>query len=182
DEQRDKVFTLVACLLRYFGNDWLFRSLQDTKSAKRKKEKATTEHGPAHEAFTMANFPALLVHLVSIEAKIMLDEINDRLTQEASEGKTIVSSKQARQEAMIPMYFEILEASLEYLSFHCESDKMDPEMLLKLRTTLSDFMDVVIELLKLMQDTKGDLEDDLIAQACIRLVSLWMAEEGYEMP
>ncbi|KAI8374814.1 Neurochondrin-domain-containing protein [Blakeslea trispora] len=165
DEQRNKAFTLIACLLRYFGNDWLFKSLQDTKSAKRRKEKAASENESVNQSFAIANFPALLIHLVSIEAKIMLDEINDRLTQEVNEGKTIVSSKQAHQEAMVPMYFEIIEASLEYLSLHCESNGMDAEMLLKLRTTLSDFMDVVIELLRLIQDTKEDLEDDMVAQA-----------------
>jgi hypothetical protein len=42
-----------------------------------------------------------------------------------------------------------------------------------------------MELLKFMQDTSPspkDLEDDMVAQACIRLVSIWLAEEGFEMP
>ncbi|RCH91979.1 hypothetical protein CU098_008382 [Rhizopus stolonifer] len=183
DEQRDQAFTLIACLLRHFGHHWLFKSLQDTKLARRKKEKATTDHSPAHQQFAIAHFPALLIHLVSIETKVMLDDINDRLNRELNEEKTIVNkTRQARQEAMIPMYFEILEAALEYLSFHYESTGMDADMLLKLRNTLSDVMDVVMELLKFMQDTRDDLEQDMIAQACIRLVSIWMAEEGYEMP
>lgn len=185
DSQRDKAILLIACLLRYFGNEWLFKSLQNTKSTKRRKEKASSDNAsdPANKAYAEANFPALLVHLVAIEAKIMIDDINDRVIQEHNEEKTITNQqKQLRQETMVPVYFEILEAAMEYLAENFESNGMDSEMLLKLRTTLSDMMDVVMELLKFMQGTKANLEDDMIAQACIRIVSIWMAEEGFEMP
>lgn len=185
DSQRDKAILLIACLLRYFGNEWLFKSLQDTKSAKRRKEKASSDNinDPINKAYAVANFPALLIHLVAIEAKIMIDDINDRVIQEHNEEKTITNQqKQLRQETMVPVYFEILEAAMEYLAVNFESNGMDSEMLLKLRTTLSDMMDVVMELLKFMQGTKENLEDDMIAQACIRIVSIWMAEEGFEMP
>ncbi|KAL7319256.1 hypothetical protein PS15m_002414 [Mucor circinelloides] len=185
DSQRDKAILLIACLLRYFGNEWLFKSLQDTKSAKRRKEKASSDNinDPINKAYAVANFPALLIHLVAIEAKIMIDDINDRVIQEHNEEKTITNQqKQLRQETMVPVYFETLEAAMEYLAVNFESNGMDSEMLLKLRTTLSDMMDVVMELLKFMQGTKENLEDDMIAQACIRIVSIWMAEEGFEMP
>lgn len=113
----------------------------------------------------------------------MIDDINDRVIREHNEEKTITNQqKQLRQETMVPVYFEILEAAMEYLAVNFESNGMDSEMLLKLRTTLSDMMDVVMELLKFMQGTKDNLEDDMIAQACIRIVSIWMAEEGFEMP
>ncbi|KAI8646435.1 Neurochondrin-domain-containing protein [Parasitella parasitica] len=185
DSQRDQAILLIACLLRYFGNEWLFKSLQDTKSSKRRKEKASSDNmnDAANKAYAAANFPALLIHLVAIEAKIMIDNINDRVIQEHNEEKTITNKqKQQRQEIMVPVYFEILEAAMEYLAANCESNGMDSEMLLKIRTTLSDMMDVVMELLKFMQGTKDDLEDHMIAQACIRIVSIWMAEEGFEMP
>lgn len=185
DSQRDKAILLIACLLRYFGNEWLFKSLQDTKSTKRRREKASSDSAsdPLNKAYAEANFPALLIHLVAIEAKIMIDDINDRVIREHNEEKTITNQqKQLRQETMVPVYFEILEAAMEYLAVNFESNGMDSEMLLKLRTTLSDMMDVVMELLKFMQGTKDNLEDDMIAQACIRIVSIWMAEEGFEMP
>lgn len=116
----------------------------------------------------------------------MMDDINDRVIQEHNEQKKIIKhTKKLRQEMMVPVYFEILEAAMEYLAVHAEDLKgMDPEMLLKIRTTLSDMMDVVMELLKFMQGTADkpeDLDQDLIAQACIRIVSIWMAEEGFEI-
>lgn len=190
DPQRDKAILLIACLLRYFGNDWLFKSLQNTKSTKRKKEKASSDdaNNAANRAFAVANFPALLIHLVAIEAKIMIDDINDRVIKEHNEEKKIINeTRQQRQEVMIPVYFEILEAAMEYLASNYVEDResgMDPEMLIKIRTTLSDLMDVVMELLKFMQGTADkpeDLDDDMIAQACIRIVSIWMAEEGFEI-
>lgn len=177
-------------MLRYFGNDWLFKPLQDTKSTKRKKEKASSDNAshPTNQLFAIANFPALLIHLVAIEAKIMIDDINDRVIREHNEEKKIINvAKNLRQETMVPVYFEILEAAMEYLATNYTQDKesgMDPEMLLKIRTTLSDMMDVVMELLKFMQGTTDkpeDLDDDMIAQACIRIVSIWMAEEGFEI-
>lgn len=189
DSQRDKAILLISCLLRYFGNDWLFKSLQDTKKTKRKKDKASSDNAthPTNQAYAMANFPALLIHLVSIEAKIMIDDINDRVIREHNAEHKTANPKQKRQEIMVPVYFEILEAAMEYLATNYTEDKesgMDPEMLLKIRTTLSDMMDVVMELLKFMQGTTDkpeDLDHDMIAQACIRIVSIWMAEEGFEI-
>jgi hypothetical protein len=177
---------LISCLLRYFGNDWLFKSLLNTKSCKRKKEKSSSDSN--NQAFAIANFPALLIHLVAIEAKIMIDDINDRVMKEHNEEKKITNvQKDKRQELMVPIYFEIIEAAMEFLASNYTEDKeslMDPEMLIKLRTTLSDLMDVVMELLKFLQSTANkpqDLDEDLIAQACIRIISIWMAEEGFEI-
>lgn len=113
----------------------------------------------------------------------MLDDIEDRYSREYNEEKTIVhKEKQQRQEIMIPIYFEIIESAMEFLAVNAESDGMDSEMLLKIRNTLSELMDVVTILITLIQDTKRDIDTDLIAQACIRVVSIWMAEEGLEMP
>ncbi|KAG2213962.1 hypothetical protein INT47_001232 [Mucor saturninus] len=189
DSQRDNAILLISCLLRYFGNDWLFKSLQDTKKAKRKKDKTSSDNvsHPVNQSYAIANFPALLIHLVSIEAKIMIDDINDRVIREHNAEQKSENHKQKRQEIMVPVYFEILEAAMEYLATNYTEDKesgMDPEMLLKIRTTLSDMMDVVMELLKFMQGTTDkpeDLDHDMIAQACIRIVSIWMAEEGFEI-
>ncbi|KAG1453101.1 hypothetical protein G6F56_007655 [Rhizopus delemar] len=171
--------------LRCFGNQWLFSSLAHTKSAKRRKEKAPVDDKKTAEAYQRANFPALLIHLISIEAKIMLDDISEHTLREHNEEKKIVNKTQrARQERMLPEYFDILENAMEYLATQEDSTEMDPEMLLKIRTTLSDVMDVVMELLRFKQgmvDRPEDLDKDIIAQACIRIVSIWMAEEGYEI-
>lgn len=185
DKQRDEVILLIGFSLRCFGNQWLFSSLAHTKSAKRRKEKAPVDDKKTAEAYQRANFPALLIHLISIEAKIMLDDISEHTLREHNEEKKIVNKTQrARQERMLPEYFDILENAMEYLATQEDSTEMDPEMLLKIRTTLSDVMDVVMELLRFKQgmvDRPEDLDKDIIAQACIRIVSIWMAEEGYEI-
>ncbi|KAI8972686.1 Neurochondrin-domain-containing protein [Pilobolus umbonatus] len=187
DAQRDKAIGLTAYLLRYFGNDWFFGSLEETKAMRRKRDKSGT--GQLNKEFAKVNFPALFIHLVTIETKVMLDDVEDRMMREHNEGKTIVEvTKKPRQDKMIPLYFEIIEAAMEYLGTHYVEDResgMDPEMLLKIRTALSDTMDVVIELVKFMQsisDRPSDLDDNLVIQACIRILALWMAEEGLEMP
>jgi hypothetical protein len=177
---------LIGCSLRSFGPQWLFGSLAQTKSAKRKKEKAAVDDKKASEAYQKASFPALLIHLVAIEAKIMLDDISEHTLREHNEEKTIINvSRRERQEKMLPEYFDILENAMEYLATQDEdSNLMDPEMLLKIRTTLSDVMEVVMELLRFKQgmvDRPEDLDQDMIAQACMRIVSIWMAEEGFEI-
>ncbi|CAO3699473.1 unnamed protein product [Rhizopus stolonifer] len=185
DKQRDEAILLIGFSLRCFGNQWLFSSLAHTKSAKRRKEKAPVDDKKTAEAYQRANFPALLIHLISIEAKIMLDDISEHTLREHNEEKKIVNkTRHARQERMLPEYFDILENAMEYLATQEDSTEMDPEMLLKIRTTLSDVMDVVMELLRFKQgmvDRPEDLDKDIIAQACIRIVSIWMAEEGYEI-
>lgn len=186
DEQRDRAILLIGCSLRSFGPQWLFGSLAQTKSAKRKKEKAAVDDKKASEAYQKASFPALLIHLVAIEAKIMLDDISEHTLREHNEEKTIINvSRRERQEKMLPEYFDILENAMEYLATQDEdSNLMDPEMLLKIRTTLSDVMEVVMELLRFKQgmvDRPEDLDQDMIAQACMRIVSIWMAEEGFEI-
>ena len=187
DEQRDKAIILIGCSLRLFGNQWLFGSLLHTRSASRKKEKAPAGDKKADEAYQKANFPALLVHLVAIEAKIMLDDINDHTLREHNEEKKIINvTRQQRQERMLPEYFNILEGAIEFLSSQEDEQfhGMDVEMLLKIRKTLSEVMDVVIELLRFKQgmaERPEDLDQDMIAQACMRIVSLWMAEQGYEI-
>ncbi|KAI9283177.1 Neurochondrin-domain-containing protein [Sporodiniella umbellata] len=160
---------LLGFSLRTFGNQWLFGDLSLTKSAKRKKEKASEDDKKASESYQRVSFPALLIHLVSIEAKIMIDDVSDHTLREHNEEKKIVNKVQSeRQERMLPAYFDILEGAMEYLASQEESSEMDPEMLLKIRTTLSDVMDVIMELLRFKQGIANkpeDLDNDTIAQA-----------------
>ncbi|KAI7867642.1 Neurochondrin-domain-containing protein [Spinellus fusiger] len=194
DFLRDKATLVIACLLRYFGPQWLFGSLQQTKDVQRRKEKGKID--PLE--YAQANFPALFIHLVSVEARVMADKINDdrhsKHNHNAISGKEAndkAAKEHARQMRMLPPLFEILESAIEYLatSFTEEEEEekestMDPDMLLHLRTSLSETMDVVMELLQFLQSTRSveELQEDLIVQTSIRLVALWLAEEGYEVP
>lgn len=118
----------------------------------------------------------------------MLDEIHDRrMNLHNRQAVKVDEAKEKRQESMVPVYFEILEAAIRYLSLNFNEDKasgMDAEVLLKIRKTLSDTMNVVMELLKFIQDTTDNddqLEKDMIAQASMRIIALYLAEEGYEL-
>ncbi|ORE05855.1 hypothetical protein BCV72DRAFT_208490 [Rhizopus microsporus var. microsporus] len=167
----NKAIILIGCSLRLFGNQWLFGSLLHTRSASRKKEKAPAGDKKTDEAYQKANFPALLVHLVAIEAKIMLDDINDHALREHNEEKKIINvTRQQRQERMLPEYFNILESAIEFLSSQEDEQfhGMDVEMLLKIRKTLSEVMEVVMELLRFKQgmaERPEDLDQDMVAQA-----------------
>lgn len=175
--------TLNYCLLQHFGSDWFFKSLQDTKAAKRKKEKASTDKGsdPSNKAYVIASFPALVIQLVAIEAKILVDEINDRVIKSNSTSMETPAETQ-NQEVMLLVYLETLQSAMQYLATHCESEGMDAEMLLNIRTTLSDVMDVVVELFTTIRNSVSNWKEDGIGQACANYVSMWLAEEGYEVP
>ncbi|KAL0080391.1 Neurochondrin-domain-containing protein [Phycomyces blakesleeanus] len=183
---RQIVTNKVACLVRYYGSQWLFSPLLRTKQARRLKDQDGDKKA-AEEYYAEANFPALLIHIVSVEARVMVDQIND--IRQAAHNQTTPRQVEAdkRHKVVLPLLFEILEGAIEYLSESFdenEESQMDPDMLLKLRTTLSDTMDVVMELLQFIQNTTlpEESEDDPVAQACMRIVALWLAEEGYEMP
>ncbi|KAF7723169.1 hypothetical protein EC973_002304 [Apophysomyces ossiformis] len=186
DNVRDRAMLITACLLRYFGTDWLFASLQATRQSRKQKEKK-----PAHradEAHADAYFPALLIHLVAVETRVMIDDINDHLHEvyEGRKSDILEEEKKLRQDTIVPVLFEILESAIHYLSTHYsekEESGMDPEMLLKVRTALTDTMDVVMELLQFMQTSQTDeqLAESMVAQASMRIVALWLAEEGYEL-
>lgn len=189
DAVRDQALVVVSCLLRAFGPDWLFSWLKQTKSVNRKgKNKDTTD-----PLYLNAHFPVLVIHLVSVEARVMLDTVQDHWVAThggGDDGARIVEVdpvKETRHQTMIPVYFEILESAIEYLAAQYDEDKdsgMDAEVLLKIRKALTEVMDVVMEMLKFMQDTADDeheLEGNMIAQASMRIIALWLAEEGFEM-
>ncbi|KAI8390961.1 Neurochondrin-domain-containing protein [Radiomyces spectabilis] len=187
DSDRDEAMVVTACMLRYFGPDWLFSSLEQTKACKRKKEKQS-EDKKVLEAYADANFPSLLVHLSAVETRVMLDDINDRLRSLHNLNAVVHDEeKERRQEIMIPVHYEILEACIQYLSMHFDNDSnsgTDPEVLLKIRKTLSDTLEIVMELLRFIQDTTDndeELENNTIAQASMRIVAVWLAEEGFEL-
>ncbi|KAI8148522.1 Neurochondrin-domain-containing protein [Fennellomyces sp. T-0311] len=181
---RDQSMVVIACLLNYFGPDWLFSSLRQTKSERRKSEKkpAGTLDDPD------VKFPVLLIHLVAVETRVMLDDIHERrMNLHNGEAVEVDLGRETRQETMVPVCFEILENAIQYLSANYSEDQesgMDADVLLKIRTVLTDTMNIVMELLKFVQDTTSneeELEDDLIAQASMRIVAVYLAEEGYEL-
>ncbi|KAI8335399.1 Neurochondrin-domain-containing protein [Chlamydoabsidia padenii] len=179
DQIRDQALVVLACLLRTFGPDWLFSWLKQTKKAKASK---------TDQLYRNAHLPVLVIHLVSVESRVMLDIVQDHWVA-LHDGRLaeVDEAKEARHTMMIPVYFEILESAIEYLASQFDQDKdsgMDAEMLLKIRKALTEVMDVVMEMLKFMQDTadnEQELETNLIAQASMRIIALWLAEEGFEM-
>ncbi|KAI9253994.1 Neurochondrin-domain-containing protein [Phascolomyces articulosus] len=185
---RDQSMVTTSCLLSYFGPDWLFSTLRKTKSERRKNEKKPANTPVLSNEEADIKFPILLIHLVAVETRVMLDDIHERrLKLHNQEVVEVDTEKETRQEMMVPVCFEILEAAIQYLSSNYvegQESGMDADVLLKIRTVLTDTMNIVMELLKFIQDTTTsdeDLEDDLIAQASMRIVALYLAEEGYEL-
>ncbi|KAI9495758.1 Neurochondrin-domain-containing protein [Zychaea mexicana] len=184
---RDQSMVVTACLLQYFGPDWLFSTLRKTKSERRKSEKKPANSAPSSNDADV-KFPVLLIHLVAVETRVMLDDIHERrLKLHNQEVVEVDAEKEMRQETMVPVCFEILEAAIQYLSLNYSEDQesdMDADILLKIRTVLTDTMNIVMELLRFTQDTTtsdDELEGDMIAQASMRIVALYLAEEGYEL-
>ncbi|KAI7849899.1 Neurochondrin-domain-containing protein [Circinella umbellata] len=185
---RDQAMVVISCLLNYFGPDWLFSTLRKTKSERRKNEKKPANDNNNNEEEADIKFPVLIIHLVAVETRVMLDDIHERrLKLHNQEAVEVDTEKEVRQEMMVPVCFEILEAAIQYLSSNYNEDQesgMDADILLKIRTVLTDTMNIVMELLKFIQDTTPSdeaLEDDMIAQASMRIVALYLAEEGYEL-
>ncbi|CAO3612994.1 unnamed protein product [Cunninghamella blakesleeana] len=193
DQIRDQSLTVTSCVLRYFGPDWLFSWLKQTKNVKQQqkgkgKEKLEDRTIHNNDDFKNANFPVLLIHLISVESRVMIDEVNDQwIKSRKHEITEIDEQKETRQNSMIPIYFEILEYVIEYLASQYDEEKdsgIDSDILLKIRKALTEVMDAIMELLRFMQDTaenEKELEDNMIAQASIRIISVWLAEEGFEM-
>ncbi|KAI8077724.1 Neurochondrin-domain-containing protein [Halteromyces radiatus] len=190
DRVRDQAMVVTSSLLRYFGPDWLFSWLKQTRKAKQEQNKGKGKMtSGASEMYLNANFPVLLIHLVSVESRVMLDMVQDHwVAMHGGDGSgrivEVDEEKEARHSMMIPVYFEILESAIEYLAdqYDEESDSgMDADVLLKIRKALTEVMDVVMELVKFMQDTannEDELENNMIAQASMRIIALWLAEEG----
>lgn len=202
DQVRDQAMVVLASLIRYFGADWFFSWLNQTKKAKQQqakgKGKMTTDGGEGgmtttSDFYLNANFPVLVIHLVSVESRVMLDAVQDQwLAMHGGGGDDgriieVDEEKEARHTMMVPVYFEILESAIEYLASQYDEDRdtgMDADVLLKIRKALTEVMDVVMEMLKFMQDTvdnEQELENNMIAQASMRIIALWLAEEGFEM-
>ncbi|KAI8061027.1 Neurochondrin-domain-containing protein, partial [Gongronella butleri] len=185
DKLRDEGLTVIVCALRYFGPDWLFSWLKQTTKIKAQDD----------PDYANAHFPVLLISLVSVEARVLLDQVQDQWIADHGGDGTSTSvavnlQHQARHQAMIPVYFSLLEDAIEYLASQYADDDddhaidMDPAAVLKIRKALTEVMDVVMEITRFMQDTADndqELQANPIAQACMRILSLWLAEEGFEI-
>ncbi|CAG8595997.1 6767_t:CDS:10 [Diversispora eburnea] len=127
---------------------------------------SNTEIEKVNEEF---KFAALVVQLACIEIKLMLDELSDQLEN----NKNYESVK--RHEVILPACYTILEKTIEYLTkveYMLDSKKkdelvdligvkLDPELLLRLKSSI---------------ESSSTLTDK--ATASIRILSVWLAEEG----
>ncbi|ORZ15267.1 Neurochondrin-domain-containing protein [Absidia repens] len=188
DRVRDQALVVLASLVRYFGAEWFFSWLNETKKAKQQQQdkgkgkmtaSTATSNNTSSEFYLNANFPVLVIHLVSVESRVMLDAVQDQwIAMHGGDGGDgsgriieVDEEKETRHTMMVPVYFEILESAIEYLAAQYDEDRdtgMDAEVLLKIRKALTEVMDVVMEMLKFMQDTadnEQELENNMIAQA-----------------
>ncbi|CAG8451880.1 11581_t:CDS:2, partial [Acaulospora colombiana] len=165
-------------LLDHFGATWLFTSDISLKD----------DYYSTDDNLEDFKFAALVVQLACVEIRLMLDEVSDKL-----EKKDFSSVE--RHETMLPACYTILEKSIEYLSqverlldFDDKKDsadltklKLDPELLLRLRSTMIETFRIIMEYLLNVKDVMSSIEsilEDKMLMASIRVLSVWLAEEG----
>ncbi|RIA82124.1 Neurochondrin-domain-containing protein [Glomus cerebriforme] len=180
-EHRDKALTLVMLLLHHVGVIWLFvpttGDLSLKNISKSSEEKVNDEF----------KFAVLVVQLACVEIRLILDDL-----VEQHEKQEFQPDK--RHEIMLSTCYTILEKSIEYLSqienllesqFQETSTELagvnlDPELLLRLKGTMTETFRLIIEYLMDMKETtsieKVIKNESMLAS--IRIISAWFAEES----
>ncbi|PKY41702.1 Neurochondrin-domain-containing protein [Rhizophagus irregularis] len=178
NEQRDKALTLVMLLLNHIGLKWLFSPTTDLSL----KQISTSSEKNVNDEF---KFASLVVQLSCVEIRLMLDEL-----AEQHEKQEFQLDK--RHEVMLPTCYTILERSIEYLSqienllesqetsIELAGVNLDPELLLRLKGTMTETFRYIIEYLVSVKETtpiEKIIRDESVL-ASIRVLSAWFAEES----
>ncbi|RHZ69743.1 hypothetical protein Glove_279g17 [Diversispora epigaea] len=190
NENRDKALILIMQLSYHFGAIWLFTSNLTSNiltTSTTSTQNSNTEKEKIKEEF---KFAALVVQLACIEIKLMLDELSDQLENNKNYEPI------ERHEIILPACYTILEKSIEYLTkveymldFKKKGEfvdlvgvKLDPELLLRLKSTMIETFRIIMDHLLDIKNFTGSIESNSTltdkAIASIRILSVWLAEEG----
>ncbi|CAG8512161.1 7005_t:CDS:2 [Ambispora gerdemannii] len=164
-QQRDMALSLIHHLLFHFGAEWLFAS-------------------PGKPESKDTKFGALVVQLACVEIRLILDE----LAEQQSKNNIDINS---RHEQTLPACYFILEKTIEYLSQISEGDdeesamatfasNFDPDLLLRLRSTMTETFRIILEYLIDVKNGLVSIEQaahDSTILASIRVLSAWLSEE-----
>ncbi|KAG9292111.1 hypothetical protein G9A89_005255 [Geosiphon pyriformis] len=180
-EQREKGLILVNLLMCNFGAEWLFSPTLNSASTKK------IEKSPAYRIDDESKFAVLVVKLACIEIRMILDQVAE---QQQSETKQTT----LQHEQLLAACYSILERTIEYLSqigesletdneesdIHRFMTKFDPDLLLQLKSTMTETFRVILEYLVDIKNSLITIEtviNDPIVFASIRILSAWISEE-----
>lgn len=126
-----------------------------------------------------ARFPALLIQLASLEARLILDELGGE--PDTGARKTLQEAPSSdRSIAMLPMFYQIIESGIHYLtSEDLDLQGTDIDLIFKIRNILRELFKAIIDYLNDIQSkqTVHEVFEDIIALASVRLLAIWTEED-----
>lgn len=187
-DRRDQAFSLIATLLRHIGPNWLFCTLgktaavaHETPKQLEKQPAGAAQNKPVvkEESEIDARFPALLIQLASLEARLILDELGGE--PDTGARKTLQEAPSSdRSIAMLPMFYQIIESGIHYLtSEDLDLQGTDIDLIFKIRNILRELFKAIIDYLNDIQSkqTVHEVFEDIIALASVRLLAIWTEED-----
>jgi hypothetical protein len=187
---RDQAFSLTATLLRHIGPNWLFSTLEQTAVIShvtpRQAEKQPSDKLPEKPIVTKeseidARFPALLIQLASLEARLILDDLGGRYDAKTKNALEDAPSSD-RSISMLPMFYQIVESAIRYLTNDdLNLQGTDIDLIFKIQQILAELFKAIIDFLNDLQskmtDNGQDVFDDIVALASVRLLAIWIEED-----
>jgi hypothetical protein len=187
-DRRDQAFSLIATLLRHLGPNWLFSTLGKTAAiahaTPRQLEKqpagsAKDKPVVTEESEIDARFPALLMQLASLEARLIIDDLGGE--PDAATKKTLQAAPSSdRSIAMLPMFYQIVESGIQYLTDdELDLQDTDIDLIFKIRNILRELFKAIIDFLNDVQSKQAeqDIFEDIVVLASVRLLAIWTEED-----
>jgi hypothetical protein len=184
-DRRDHAFSLTATLLRHIGPKWLFSTLEKTAKLplitprQEEKQPETEKSIASNEAEIDARFPALLIQLASLEARLILDDLG-AARREANPKAIEPASSSDRSVSMLPMFYQIVESAIRYLTDDdLALEGTDIDLIFKIRQILTELFKAIIDFLNdvLSDSDTSDIFEDIVALASVRLLAIWTEED-----
>ncbi|KAI9922555.1 hypothetical protein PsorP6_002643 [Peronosclerospora sorghi] len=185
-QERDECLRLVFQLMQHSGTAWMLPG-------------TTLRSQAPPEEVSGGKFILFLLKLLSIEIKIMLDEVEISLIRvdepefKSSEVVERRSKEIKRVLAILPICYGIVEMIISGLVSNYESELVLPyDILLEMKAAFNQVFVVVLELLTLIRDyvqthryrelrethAESIFHLDAVICASVRVVSAWIAEDS----
>lgn len=185
-QERDECLRLTFQLMKHSGTSWMVPG-------------TTLRSQAPHDEVSGGKFILFLLKIVSIEIKIMVDDVErlliqvDELKEESVEETRRREKEVQRVLTILPICYGITEMIISGLVYSYESEHTLPyDILLKTKETFNQLFEVVLEHLTLARDfvqthryqelckSRADSTYHLDAVICasVRIVSAWLAEDS----
>ncbi|KAL4136972.1 hypothetical protein PRIC2_000500 [Phytophthora ramorum] len=185
-QERDECLRLIFQLMQHSGTSWMLPG-------------TTLRSQTPPDEVSGGKFIVFLLKLVSIEIKIMVDEVELSLVKVDEPKVEPVEETERREKeikrvlAILPICYGIVEMIISGLVSNCESELVLPyDILLEMKGTFNQVFVVVLELLTLVRDyiqthryrelreshSESVYHLDAVICASVRIVSAWIAEDS----